>query len=251
MTTARRDAFHRLGVETVEDLLRLAPRRYEDRRRFDAFPAQAGGALAAPGGEVPADPSAGAFFAAAAAALPGSDLVLEGVCLNGTRLGFYGALQRMGARIDRRVTGRWCGEPVGTLRVRSGRLRGVRIGRRAVPSLIDEIPIVAVLAAGACRGDGYGPETTVVAAEARAFEAFVVDQTKQPIEGARVTLSVPENFRDRFPQVLDHSSNVPFRATTDAQGRVELAAVPVIPGSRLQAEHDGYAEAEQILQKLG
>jgi len=101
---------------------------------------------------VPWDPSAGAFFAAAAAALPGSDLRLEGVCLNPTRLGFYRALERMGARVERSRTGSWCGEPVGTLRIRPGRLHGVRITGRAVPALLDELPVLAVLAAGAARG---------------------------------------------------------------------------------------------------
>ena len=111
------------------------------------------GALRPPQGHVPGDPSQAAFFAAAAAALRGSDLTLDGVCLNATRLGFFRALARMGARVDRVVTGRWCGEPVGTLRVRPGQLRGVRVGAAAIPSLLDELPVLAVLAAGACRGE--------------------------------------------------------------------------------------------------
>ncbi len=111
-----------------------------------------GGSLRAPSGEVPADPSAGAFFAAAAAALPGSDLTLAGVCLNRSRLGFYDALARMGARVEKRRTGTWCGEPFGELRIRTGRLRGVRITRRSVPRLLDEIPVLSVVAGGAARG---------------------------------------------------------------------------------------------------
>jgi 3-phosphoshikimate 1-carboxyvinyltransferase len=112
-----------------------------------------GGTLRPPSGRVPGDPSQGAFFAAAAAALRGSDLTLEGVCLNPTRVGFFRALARMGARVDRVVTGSWCGEPVGTLRIRSGRMRGVRVGATTIPSLLDELPVLAVLAAGACRGE--------------------------------------------------------------------------------------------------
>ena len=111
-----------------------------------------GGELRAPGGRVPADPSAGAFFAAAAAALPGSDLTLAGVATNPTRLGFYRALVRMGARVEATPTGRWCGEPIGDLRIRSGRLGGIRIGAASVPSLVDELPVLAVLAAGAATG---------------------------------------------------------------------------------------------------
>ncbi len=111
-----------------------------------------GGTLRAPAGRVPGDPSAGAFFAAAAGAISGSRITLTDVSLNPGRLGFYRALARMGARVERIAGRRWCGEPVGDLRVRSGRLQGVRIDRRQVPSLVDEIPVLAVIAAGACRG---------------------------------------------------------------------------------------------------
>jgi 3-phosphoshikimate 1-carboxyvinyltransferase len=108
--------------------------------------------LRAPAGRVPGDPSAGAFFAAAAAALPGSDLVLEDVALNPTRLGFYRALVRMGARVETTVVRRWCGEPVGRLRVRAAALRAITVAPSTVPALVDEIPILAVLAAGGSRG---------------------------------------------------------------------------------------------------
>jgi 3-phosphoshikimate 1-carboxyvinyltransferase len=112
-----------------------------------------GGVLKPPTGRVPGDPSAGAFFAAAAAALPGSRLVLEDVSLNRTRLGFYRALERMGARVEQVVTRRWCGEPVGRITIRSApRLHAIRIDRRQVPSLVDEIPVLAILAAASSRG---------------------------------------------------------------------------------------------------
>jgi 3-phosphoshikimate 1-carboxyvinyltransferase len=113
---------------------------------------EAGGALQSPAGAVPGDPSAAAFFAAAAAATPGSRLVLEDVLLNPTRLGFYRLLARMGARIVPRRRRTWCGEPAGDLVVHGARLRAFRIGKSAVPALVDEIPMLAILAAGACRG---------------------------------------------------------------------------------------------------
>ena len=108
--------------------------------------------LRPPRGRVPGDPSAGAFFAAAAAALPGSDLVLRDVALNATRLGFYRALERMGAKVDATRLRTWCGEPAGDLRVRAGRLRGISLRPAAVPAMLDEIPVLAVLAAGAAQG---------------------------------------------------------------------------------------------------
>ncbi|MGD9501515.1 MAG: 3-phosphoshikimate 1-carboxyvinyltransferase [Methyloceanibacter sp.] len=96
---------------------------------------------------VPGDPSSAAFLIAAALIAPGSDIVVEGVLLNPTRSGFIETLREMGARIeilDRRDEG---GEPVGDLRVRASALKGVRVGRDRAPSMIDEYPMLACLAA--------------------------------------------------------------------------------------------------------
>lgn len=111
-----------------------------------------GGRLRAPSGRVPGDPSAAAFLAAAAAGVRGSDVTLLDVCLNPTRLGFFRALRRMGADVTWARRRTWCGEPVGDVRVRARRLSAVRVGRRGVPAVVDEIPVLAVLAAGAARG---------------------------------------------------------------------------------------------------
>jgi 3-phosphoshikimate 1-carboxyvinyltransferase len=96
---------------------------------------------------VPGDPSSAAFLIAAALIAPGSDIVVEGVLLNPTRSGFIETLLEMGANIeilDRRDEG---GEPVGDLRVRSSALKAVRVARERAPSMIDEYPILACLAA--------------------------------------------------------------------------------------------------------
>jgi 3-phosphoshikimate 1-carboxyvinyltransferase len=96
---------------------------------------------------VPGDPSTAAVWAAMAAALPGSDVALEGVCLNPLRLGFIRALERMGAVIDVEVTSHVGGESVGTIRVRHGSHRPTVIDQTEVPSLIDELPVLAARAA--------------------------------------------------------------------------------------------------------
>lgn len=96
---------------------------------------------------VPGDPSSAAFLVAAALICPGSDLTIENVLLNPTRTGFFDTLQEMGADIavlDRRDA---AGEPVGDLRIRSGALSGVRVPPERAPSMIDEYPILAALAA--------------------------------------------------------------------------------------------------------
>lgn len=97
--------------------------------------------------EVPGDFSSAAFFLTAAAAQPGAELVVEHVGLNPTRTGLLDVLREMGA--DVRVEEMWevGGEPVGTVRVRGGRLRGVQVRGPVIPRLIDEIPALAVAAA--------------------------------------------------------------------------------------------------------
>jgi 3-phosphoshikimate 1-carboxyvinyltransferase len=96
---------------------------------------------------VPADPSSAAFLAAAALIVPGSEVVLEGVLVNPTRTGFYLTLEEMGADIaylDEREEG---GEPIADIRVRAARLTGVRVPPERAPSMIDEYPVLACVAA--------------------------------------------------------------------------------------------------------
>lgn len=96
---------------------------------------------------VPGDPSSAAFLAAAAALVPGSELRLRGIGANPTRIGWIQALRRMGADLELVDEGLSVGEPVATLLVRhSPRLRAIRIEGEEIPSLIDEIPILAVVA---------------------------------------------------------------------------------------------------------
>lgn len=115
--------------------------------------------------DIPADLSSAAFFLVGASIAPGSDVVLEHVGLNPTRAGVLNILREMGADIeviDERLVG---GEPVADLRVRSARLRGIRVPADQVPLAIDEFP--ALFVAAAC-ADG---ETVVTdAAELRVKE---------------------------------------------------------------------------------
>jgi len=97
--------------------------------------------------DVPGDPSSAAFLLVAAALVPGSDITLEGVCLNPTRLGFLEVLRRMGAAIDCQVLEQVGGEPVGTIRCRASSLGPFEIGAAEVPAAIDELPLLAVAAA--------------------------------------------------------------------------------------------------------
>jgi 3-phosphoshikimate 1-carboxyvinyltransferase len=95
---------------------------------------------------VPADPSSAAFPLVAAAIVPGSDIVIEGVMDNPLRTGLVTTLLEMGANIEfanRRTEG---GESVTDLRVTGSNLRGVVVPPERAPSMIDEFPVLAVAA---------------------------------------------------------------------------------------------------------
>jgi 3-phosphoshikimate 1-carboxyvinyltransferase len=96
---------------------------------------------------VPGDPSSAAFVIAAALITPGSELVVENMLMNPTRIGFLETAREMGASIeilDLRAEG---GEPVADLKVKASELKGVTVPPEQAPSMIDEYPILAVLAA--------------------------------------------------------------------------------------------------------
>ncbi len=97
---------------------------------------------------IPGDPSSAAFLAAAAV-LAGSGLLITEVGINPTRTGFIHVLRRMGARVEVIPRGEQLGEPVGDLLVSPGSLTGTEVDAREVPTLIDEIPILAAVAAQA------------------------------------------------------------------------------------------------------
>lgn len=105
--------------------------------------------------EVPGDISSAAFFIAAALMVPGSEVYIKHVGINPTRDGILRVCVAMGADIkmeNKRIMG---GEPVADLIVRSSSLHGTVIEGDIIPTLIDEIPIIAVLAA-------YADGTTVI-----------------------------------------------------------------------------------------
>ncbi len=95
--------------------------------------------------EVPGDPSSAAAWLAAALVTRDSDLVLRDVSLNPTRSGFLEAVRRMGADVELSLR-RTHPEPIGDLRVRSSALRGITLRAEDVPALVDELPLLAVVA---------------------------------------------------------------------------------------------------------
>lgn len=96
--------------------------------------------------DVPGDVSSAAFFLVAGAITKKSEITLKHVGLNPTRTGIVDVLQQMGANlhiVENPSTGE---EPIGTMTIKSSQLRGITISGDLIPRLIDEIPIIALLA---------------------------------------------------------------------------------------------------------
>lgn len=106
---------------------------------------------------VPGDPSSAAFLACAALIVPGSDITIEGVLVNETRIGLYKTLQEMGGDVTFEAMREDGGEPIADIRVRASKLRGVAVPAERAPSMIDEYPVLAAIAPyaiGETRMDG-------------------------------------------------------------------------------------------------
>ncbi len=170
--------------------------------------------------EIPGDFSSAAPLLVAAAIVPGSTITVHGVGLNPRRTGLLDVLERMGARVsvyNRRPLG---GEPAGDVEMRASELVGATVSRDEVPSLIDELPLLAL---AACHARG---ETVVRgAAELRVKEtdriAGVVEELRRIGAHIRAT-------RDGF-----RIKGVPARlrgGVVDARGDHRLAMLGAIAG---------------------
>ena len=95
------------------------------------------------------DISSAAFFMVAAAIVPNSDIILRNVGLNPTRTGIIDVLNEMGADIEILDYKIVCNEEIGDIRVRYSELKGITIEGDIIPRLIDELPVIAVLASQA------------------------------------------------------------------------------------------------------
>ncbi|SFA98575.1 MULTISPECIES: 3-phosphoshikimate 1-carboxyvinyltransferase [unclassified Bacillus (in: firmicutes)] len=96
--------------------------------------------------DVPGDISSAAFFLVASAITPGSEVLLKDVGLNPTRTGILDVLADMGADFEISVTSGEGFEPIGDILIKSSNLKGTVIEGDIIPRLIDEIPIIALLA---------------------------------------------------------------------------------------------------------
>lgn len=138
---------HGRSRDHTERLLRAFGYRVEDRDGWIEFAPT--GRLEPFAMQVPGDPSSAAFLVGAAVLAEGGELHIAGVGLNPTRTGFLDVLGRMGARPRVENVELCYGEPVGDLVVGPAALAGTEVDAGEIPGLIDEIPMLAVLASRA------------------------------------------------------------------------------------------------------
>jgi 3-phosphoshikimate 1-carboxyvinyltransferase len=133
---------------------------------------------------VPGDISSAAFFLVGAVGAPKSSLRLQEVGVNPTRTGILEVLARMGAKIQREGEREASGEPIADLLASTaGALSGTTIGGAEIPTLIDEIPILALAAA---RASG---ETRITgAAELKVKESDRIAGTAEVLRAFGVTV---------------------------------------------------------------
>ncbi|MBC2115940.1 3-phosphoshikimate 1-carboxyvinyltransferase [Listeria booriae] len=98
---------------------------------------------------VPGDISSAAFFIVAGLIIPNSKIRLENVGLNPTRTGIIDVVKEMGGKITVELTSKAGDEPAGTVIVETSDLKGIEIGGDIIPRLIDELPVIALLASQA------------------------------------------------------------------------------------------------------
>jgi 3-phosphoshikimate 1-carboxyvinyltransferase len=172
---------------------------------------------------VPGDPSSAAFLAAAAVLVPGSRIVLEDMCANWTRTGFFRILQRMGGVVVGPLEEPGEGvpevEPVAEIDVAHGPLVGTTVDPEEVPLAIDELPLVALLG---CFAEG----TTAVrgAAELRFKETDRIAAVVDGLGGLGATIEATE---DGF--VVEGGGGL-RGGTIDALGDHRLAMLGAVAG---------------------
>jgi 3-phosphoshikimate 1-carboxyvinyltransferase len=138
---------------------------------------------------VPRDPSSAAFPVCAALIVEGSDILVPGVSQNLTRNGLYLTLVEMGADIEFQNPREEGGEPVADLRVRfSGNMKGIEVPPDRAPSMIDEYPVLSVVAAFS-----HGKTVMRGVKELRVKESDRIDAMARGLEACGVRIEEDED----------------------------------------------------------
>jgi 3-phosphoshikimate 1-carboxyvinyltransferase len=180
--------------------------------------------------EVPGDPSSAAFLVGAGVLAEAGDLRVVGVGINRTRLGFLDVLARMGAGIGVESRSTQFGEPVGDLLVRPASLKATDVSAGEIPGLIDEIPLLAVLASRA-----NGTTTFRRVGELRVKES---DRLGLIAENLRAVGAQAEVNREDL--VVHGSDVIPrgrVRTAADHRLAMAFAVLGTLPGARIRIDN--------------
>lgn len=139
---------------------------------------------------IPADPSSAAYPVALGALATEGEIRISGTCINPTRTGFLNALNRMGASVRFTEKRTVAGEDTATIVVLPRELSGIRIGADDVPSMIDELPLLACVAAAS------GVDLEVSGAEELRVKES--DRISVVVSNLRAIGAVAEERRDGF-----------------------------------------------------
>jgi 3-phosphoshikimate 1-carboxyvinyltransferase len=177
--------------------------------------------------DVPGDFSSAAFAIGAACIAAAAPVAIDGVGLNPTRTGFLAVLARMGARVTVGNTRTSGGEPVGDVVVERASLTGTRVRPEEVPSLVDEIPVLAILAAtanGTTTFEGAGElrvkETDRIAALVANLRVLGVDA--EELEDGLVVHGLGRPLAGRVRAMQDHRIAMAFGLLAAGGGAVEI-----------------------------
>lgn len=184
--------------------------------------------------EVPGDVSSAAFLVGAAI-LTGGELTIRGVGLNPTRTHFLSVLDRMGVGTESRATGEELGEPVGELFVAHvAGLRGTEVTAGELPLLIDEVPVLAALAAHADGATRFAGGTELRAKESDRL-AGVAEMVRDLGGMARV---------EGEDLVVQGGGLAGGRTSARRDHRLAMAAAIAALGARAECEIDGMEWSE-------
>lgn len=160
--------------------------------------------------DVPSDPSSASFFVGATVIVPNSEILLKDVLVNPTRDGFFRKLKEMGADVQYLNLREKAGEPVADIYARySPDLKGIKITKKDVPSMIDELPLLMLIATQA---EG---ETVITGAE---------------------ELRVKES--DRIKAVVENLKNIGVKDIEEFEDGVIIRGKQKIKGGVVDSFHD-------------
>ncbi len=176
---------------------------------------------------IPGDISSAAFLVGALLLGNRDAMVIRDVGVNPTRAGVLRVLDRMGARVELRRAGDVLGEPLGDLVVRPAQFRACEVTAEEVPSLIDEIPVLAVLAS---RAEGRSVFRGV--AELRVKESDRLELIARNLRAVGVTAEA--NADTLWVEGTDRPPAGRVETAGDHRLAMAFAVLGTVPGSRIQ-----------------